>query len=185
MIPAIRRFGLVTAAALTLAGCIRSEGPILSDSDQPFGAKLHLQLYGMNSGIARDPETVSFAWNGHHYVRTGGGLRDVSGFSIHRFESDDFIIQTVPSKPRDPTEFAIAHRLVEGVWQVVPVDESDADAPTRETYCKKATLSTCVIETRQQLLAFARATAAHRKDNGGLAIRLPDDAERKKSSRRR
>jgi hypothetical protein len=181
----IRRFGLVAAAALTLAGCIRSDGPILSDSEQPFGAKLRLQIYGMSSGVARDPETVSFAWNGHHYVRTGGGLRDVSGFSIHRFEGDDFIIQTVPAKPRDPTEFAIAHRLVNGVWQVVPVDESDADAPTRETYCKKATMSTCVIETRQQLLAFARATAAQRKDNGGLAIRLPDDAERKKSPRRR
>jgi hypothetical protein len=185
MMPVIRRFGFPVAVSLTLAGCIRSDGPILSDSEQPFGAKLRLQLYGMNSGIARDPETVSFAWNGHHYVRTAGGLRDVSGFSIHRFEGDDFIIQTVPAKPRDPTEFAIAHRLVEGVWQVVPVDESDADAPTRDAYCKNSTANTCVIETRQQLLALARATAAHRKDNGGLAIRLPDESGRKKSSRRR
>ena len=28
---------------------------------------------------------------------------------------DDFIIQTVPAKPRSPTEFAITHKLAESV----------------------------------------------------------------------
>jgi hypothetical protein len=176
-------------AALALSGCVQSDGPILSDSDQVFGAKVRLQLYGLSKGFARDPEMVSFVWNGHHYARSSGGLRDVSGFSIHRFEGDDLIVQTVPSKPREPTEFAIAHRLADGVWQVVPIDEADADGPTRDAFCngngsKKPANSACVIETRQQLLAFARATAAHRKDDGGLAIRLPDNAERKTPRRR-
>jgi hypothetical protein len=174
---------LLLAASLLLAGCVQSEGPILSDSAQPFGKTLKLQLYGLSKGFARDPQSVSFKWNGHYYTRARGGLRDVSGFTIHPFEGDDFIIQTVPAKPRNPTEFAIAHRLAEGVWQVVPIDEADADAPTRDAYCKSSKTA-CVIETQQQLLAFARATAAQQKANGGLAIRLPDAPERNKSRRR-
>jgi hypothetical protein len=175
---------ILLTASLLVAGCVQSDGPILSDSEPTFGKTLRLQLYGLSKGYARDPELVSFRWNGHYYARSGGGLRDISGFSIHLFQGDDFIVQTVPARPRSPTEFAIAHRLAEGVWQVVPVDEADADAPTRDAYCKSSK-SACVIETRQQLLAFARATAAHRKDDGGLAIRLPDAAERRKGTRRR
>ena len=176
---------LLITASLLLAGCVQSEGPILSDSAQPFGKTLKLQLYGLSKGFARDPQSVSFSWNGHHYTRSGGGLREVSGFTIHSFEGDDLIIQTVPSKPRNPTEFAIAHKLAEGVWQVIPIDDADADGPTRDAFCRKSTKAGCVIETRQQLLAFARATAAQRKDDGGLAIRLPDGSERKQPARHR
>ena len=176
---------ILIAASLLLAGCVQSDGPILSDSAQPFGKTLRLQLYGLSKGFARDPEMVSYSWNGHHYTRSGGGMRDVSGFTIHTFEGDDFIIQTVPAKPRNPTEFAIAHKLAEGVWQVIPIDEADADSSARDTFCRKSTKAGCVIETRQQLLALARATAAQRKDDGGLAIRLPDAPERKRSPRRR
>jgi hypothetical protein len=175
---------LLLIASLLLAGCVQSEGPILSDSAQPFGKILKLQLYGLSKGFARDPQSVSFKWNGHYYARASGGLRDVSGFTIHPFEGDDFIIQTVPAKPRSPTEFAIAHRLAEGVWQVVPINEADADAPTRDAYCKSSK-SACVIETRQQLLALARATAAQQKADGGLAIRLTDAADRTPPRRRR
>lgn len=184
IIKAASRLGTLLALTFLLAGCIQSDGPILSDSAQPFGETLRLQLYNLSKGHARHPEGVSFKWNGHHYTRTGGGLRDVSGFTIHAFEGDDFIIQTVPAKHDEPTEFAIAHRLAEGVWQVVPVDEADADAATRDAMCKKSSQSICQVETREQLLAFARATAARRKDEGGLAIRLPDKPERKTPRKR-
>ena len=172
------------SGCLLLAGCIRADGPVLSESSQPFGKQLRLQLYGLNKGLARDPEIVSFKWNGHYYARTGGGLRDVHGFSLQPFDGDDFIIQTVPAKPRAPTEFAVAHKLAGGVWQVTPIDEADADATTRDAMCKKSTTTSCVVETREQVLAFARATAAHRGDGGGLAIRLPDRPEGTKSRRR-
>lgn len=152
----------------------------MSDSVPTLGQKLRLQLYGVNKGTARDPETVSFTWNGHIYIRSGGGLRDVSGFTLHPFDGGDLLIQTVPAKPSNPTEFAIAHRLIDGVWQVVPIDEGDADEATRGAFCKKSGKSACMIETRQQLFAFARASAAQRKDDGGLAIRLPDGPERSK-----
>jgi hypothetical protein len=182
---AVLRLALPLLASLVLAGCVQSDGPILSDSAKPFGTKLRLQLYSVRKGLARDPQAVSFGWNGHYYARTGGGLRDMSGFTIHPLEGDDFIIQTVPAKPRSPTEFAVAHRLVDGVWQVVPIDEGDADSATRDAYCKSPAKAGCVIETRQQLLALARATAAHRKDDGGLAIRLSDSGRQTKRPTRR
>ena len=52
---------------------------------------------------------------------------------------------------------------------------------TRAANCgkgDKAKTSACRIETRDQLLAFARATAASRKNLGGLVLRLPDAPER-------
>lgn len=172
------------AAALALGGCIQSNGPILSDTTPVFGPKLKLQLYGLRDGYARDPELVTFSWNGALYARTGGGMRDLGGFTVHAFDGGDYLLQTVPAKRTQPTEFAIAHKLAEGVWQVVPVDEADADEPTRVAFCQNAK-SACTIERRDQLFALARATAARRKDNGGLAIRLPDGGNRPPARRSR
>ena len=62
---------------------------------------------------------------------------------------------------------------------MVPIDEGDADEPTRAAYCKQVDKSACRIDTREQLMAFARFTQAQRKDGGGLAIRLPDGPEKK------
>jgi hypothetical protein len=182
------RLAVLVFGALTLAACVESTGPILSDSTAVFGPKLKLQLYGLRDGYARDPDTVTFSWNGALYARTGGGLREIGGFTVHAFDGGDYLIQSVPTVRTKPTEFAIAHKLAEGVWQVIAVDESDADEATRSAYCRKADRSACTIERRDQLFAFARATAARRKDSGGLAIRLPDGGDqstrRGRSSRR-
>jgi hypothetical protein len=171
---------VLLGAALALSGCIQSSRPVLTGGEQMFGPKLRLQLYGLRDGYARDLESVSFAWNGSLYAHAGGGLKDVAAFSALPFEAGDVIIQTVPAKHGQPTEFAVAHKLAEGVWQVLAIDEADADEATRAALCKKADKTTCTVETREQLLAFARATAAQRKDSGGLAIRLPDDARARK-----
>jgi hypothetical protein len=184
-VKALLRIVLLACSALALVGCIQSSGPILSDTSPVFGPKLKLQLYGLRDGYARDPEMVTFVWNGALYARTGGGLRDVAGFTAHPFEGGDFLIQSTPAVRTKPTEFAIAHRLSGGVWQVIPVDEADAEEATRTAFCKKEDRVVCAIERRDQLIAFARATAARRNDNGGLAIRLPDDGERQRRGARR
>jgi hypothetical protein len=64
--------------------------------------------------------------------------------------------------------------LTDGVFQAIAIDEDDAAAPTRAAYCKRVDESHCRIETRRQLFAFARATAARRKGEGGLVLRLAD-----------
>jgi hypothetical protein len=168
-----------------LGGCIDSTGPILSDAQPVFGQRLRLQFYSLREGFATAPEQATFIWNGALYVHAGGGMRDVSAFSIHSFEAGDFLIQSVPAKRVRATEYALLHKLADGVYQVSVIDEDDADEATRAAYCRKTNIhSPCHIETREQLLAFARATAARRKDDGVLVIRLPDGSRPERPVRR-
>jgi hypothetical protein len=174
------RAAVAALCALSLSGCIDSASPILPDAQPVFGPRLKLQLYGLRKGFVRDPEQVTFTWNGALYARTGGGMKDVSAFSIHDFEAGDYIIQSVPAKAAGITEYAVVHMLVDGVYQVNVIDEDDADEPTRAAFCGKGAKNdrSCRIETRDQLFAFARVTAARRRTDGGLALRLLDGSDR-------
>jgi hypothetical protein len=176
--PAILRAIFAALCALSVSGCIDSAQPILSDSQARFGPQLHLQFFSLRKGFAHDPEQARYVWNGAHYVHAEGGMADINAFSIHPFDGSDSILQSVPGKPGQPTEYAVMHPLADGVFQVIPVDEDDADEPTRAANCRPVAQSSCRIETREQLFAFARATAARRKTVGGLAIRLPVDTEK-------
>jgi hypothetical protein len=175
------RAAIAALCALSLSGCIDSLGPILPDPQPVFGPRLKLQLYGLRSGFANEPQHANFNWNGALYAHAGGDLREVSAFSVHPFEAGDYIIQEVPAKRARITEYALLHKLAEGVYQVIAIDEADADEPTRTASCGKGDKtdpSPCRIATRDQLFAFARATAARQKTDGGLVIRLPDGPQR-------
>ncbi len=188
MKPVIARAAIAALCALSLSGCIDSSSPILPDSQPVFGPRVKLQLFTLRKGFARDPAQANFVWNGALYAHAGGGMREISAFSVHPFEAGDYIIQEVPARRARISEYALLHKLAEGVYQVIAIDEADADEPTRTAYCGKGDKtdpSPCRIETRDQLFAFARATAARRKDDGGLAIRLPDGLERPERSARR
>ena len=106
------------------------------------------------------------------------GMADISAFSVHPFAVGDYIVQSGPPKDGQATEYALLHTLTDGVYQVIPVDEDDADQATRTAQCRPVDKSYCLIETRDELLAFARATATRHRTDGGLVIRLPDVAER-------
>jgi hypothetical protein len=177
----IIRVAIFVLSAMLLSGCIDSASPILPDSQPIFGQRARFQLFGMRKGIAVDPEQATYAWNGALYAHSSGGMKDVSAFSVHPFEAGDFIIQSVPANRARITEYAVMHKLMDGVYQLVAIDEADADEPTRTAYCGKGEKNdrACRIETRDQLFAFARATAARRKTDGGLAIRLPDEKRRR------
>lgn len=166
--------GLAALCALALTGCIDSSGPILASSQDVFGAKLKLQFYSLREGRAREPAQAEFTWNGSLYARSSGALREVSAFSVHPFEAGDYIIQSSPVRHPQLAEYSLMRKLAEGVYQVLPIDEADADEATRAADCKHPQGTACRIETREQLFAFARATAAKRKTDGGLAILLSD-----------
>lgn len=178
MKPLVGRAILAALFALSLSGCIDSSSPILADAEPVFGQRLKLQFFTLRKGFAENPEQATYVWNGSLYAHASGGMKSVSAFSVHPFEAGDYIVQTVPAKRVHGTEYAIMHKLAEGVFQVIAIDEDDADAATRTAYCRKAQNSSCQIVTREHLFAFARATAARRKDNGGLVIRLPNAPER-------
>jgi hypothetical protein len=168
---------LIAFVAGTLAGCVDSAGPILVDAKPVFGPQLRLHFYGLRKGHVDDPEQADYAWRDGHYQHVRGGMTDIKGFTVHPFEAGDAIVQTVPADRTHSVEYALVHTLVPGVYQVVPIDENDADAATRAANCPDRAGSACRIETREQLFALARATAARRSDKGGLALRLPDGPE--------
>jgi hypothetical protein len=168
------RAAFVALCGLALTGCIDSSGPILTDAQPVLGPRLNLQLYSLRDGHAHDPERASFAWDGKLYIRSGGGMKDVSSFTVHPFEAGDTIIQSSQLRHPQIAEYALMRKLAEGVYQVIAIDEDDADEPTRTAQCKHPGGAACRIETREQLFTFARATAAKRKTDGGLAIQLND-----------
>ena len=184
MRPSLARALLAGLFALSLSGCIDSPGPIVADTQPVFGPKLRLQLFTLRDGAAHDPERVSYTWDGKYYVRTGGGMRDVRAFSLVPFEAGNFIIQTVPVNRARGSEYAVLHKLADAVFQVIAIDEADADEATRAAFCKHPGGAACRVETRDQLFTFARATATRKKDSGGLVLRLTDGAERPRKSRR-
>ena len=107
----------------------------------------------------------------------------MSAFSVHPFEAGDYIIQEVPVKRPRITEYALLHKLADGVYMVWPIDESDADEPTRAAYCGSPTGTACRIETREQLFAFARATAARNKQTAAGAARCRPRGEAARAAR--
>ena len=169
------RAAFATLCGLALSGCIDSAGPILPDSQPVLGERLNLQLYSLREGHAFDPERTVFTWDGKLYAHISGTLKDVRGFSLHPLEGGDYIVQSRPARHPEHIEYALMRKLAEGVYQVIAIDEADADEATRTARCTHPGGVACRIETREQLFAFARATAARRKTDGGLAIRLPDD----------
>jgi hypothetical protein len=160
--------------ALLLSGCVDSSGPLLSDAQPVFGDQVRLQFYSLRKGTADEPEQATYKWDRGAYQRTGGGMADVGSFSVHPLARDIFIVQSAAAKRPGMFEYAVARRLVDGVYQVIAIDEADAGRFTRARLCKRATDSSCRIRTLNQLYAFARATAERRRGQGGLVLRLAD-----------
>ena len=174
MRPALVRAAVAALCAVPLFACIDSREPILTDARPMLGERLNLQLYTLRDGHASDPERGRFVWDGQRYRRTRGGMKDVASFTLHPFEGGDAIVQSISVRHPEHVEYAVMHPLADGVYLVRAIDEEDADAATRAKLCEKTEKYSCRISTRDQLSAFARATAARKATSGGLALRLPD-----------
>ncbi|HET7191519.1 MAG TPA: hypothetical protein VFI98_06355 [Pseudolabrys sp.] len=170
----ILRAACVALCVLSFSGCVDSSGPVLPGARALLGQQLRLQFYTLHNGAADEPEQATYKWDGAHYAHVSGGMEDVGSFSVHPFEGANFIVQTAAAKRPGAFEYAVAHRLADGVYQVVAIDEDDAGPSLRARYCKRTDDASCRIETRKQLFAFARATGQRRKGQGGLVLRLAD-----------
>ena len=171
----VARAAVAAFCALSLSGCIDSEGPILPNARPLFGELLRLQFYTLHKGFADEPEQASFKWDGRRYVHAGGGMSDVTAFTAHPFEADAFIIQSAAARRPNIIEYAVARQLTEGVYQVVAIDEDHVERTVRVRNCKRVDDSRCRIATRKQLLVFAHATSARQEGRGGLVLRLAND----------
>jgi hypothetical protein len=164
---------VICAAAILLAGCIDSAKPILTDAKPVFGPRFTAQFFSMSKGVAEDPTQEQFTWDGTRYVSTSA-KPTIEPFTAFPFGGGDFIVQSVTAKPPVKAEYALLHKLVDGVFLGRVVDEDDADEQTRAASCKKTDKYTCRVETREQLLALVRATAAKHHQSGGLVVMQGD-----------
>ncbi len=171
--PALRPV-VAALSAFALSACVDSAAPILKDAKPLLGATFRAQLYGLDKGVARDPVQATYVWDGAHYAHAAGAMDDIKAYTVHPFEHGDLIVQSVAERPDSHTEYALMHRLTDGVYLVTPVDEDDADAATRAANCHGGGKFSCHVETQAELFALARASAAKHKEAGGLVIRLPD-----------
>ena len=74
---------------------------------------------------------------------------------MHPFEGSNATIQSTPADPKRNIEYALVHKLLDGVFHMLPIDETDATETVRAANCRKTKDSSCSIKTRKHLLALA------------------------------
>ena len=159
-------------AALALAGCVSSTAPVLSDAKPVLGERGLIHVFTLSQGAARDPGVVSFQWTGSRYL-VRGKATGFSDFTAHPFEGRDWIVQGTTQRAPSRIEYGLARRLADGTYLLVPINEEDADQPTREKFCTKTQDAACRIATPEQLFVLARASADKPVEGGALAVVVP------------
>jgi hypothetical protein len=170
---------LAPLLALSLAGCIMANGPILGDAKAILGDRIEVHAFVPKDGkrdVKREHHTGIFEWSGSRYVRRSGDFTD---FTIHPYEGRDLIVQSQTSRGSTTINFGLARRIAEGAYLIIPIQDEDADEPTRTRFCTKTQVTSCQISTPEQLFVFARAAAAREEDNGGIGVVVVVPAPRK------
>jgi hypothetical protein len=171
----IRRVGggfSAVLAALALTGCVSSTSPVLSDAKPVLGERGLLHLYTLSEGAAHEPVVVSFQWSGSRYLLRGKAI-GISDFTAHPYEGRDWIVQGMTQRPPRRIEYALARGLADGTYQLIAINEDDAEGPAREKFCTKTQDASCRIATPEQLFVLARASADKASAAGGLAVVVP------------
>ena len=163
---------LALSISALLANCIDSAQPVLTDAHPVLGERLWLALYALYEGAAHDPITATFVWRHDRYALISGSGEGFGDIRIHTLDDQDLIVQSI--RPGVATEYAIARKLAEGTYLVIPIDETDADEATRNRFCHREIVASCRVATDEAVVAFARATAANPHSTGGLAVLLAD-----------
>ena len=111
-------------------------------------------------------KTSVFRWNGTHYALVSGDSSGVEYFVLQPFDSDDLLIEA----NHNNHVYLLGRKLAKGTYRIVPIDQDDVDAATRERTCVRRNPVICTIETRAQLDIFARAAAAKRRGHFILGL---------------
>jgi hypothetical protein len=175
--------GVVALLSLAIGGCVSSTEPILGDARAILGPGGQWHIYETKEGAARSHRTYRFQWDGRRY--TVRGPAEIRDFTVHAYEGRDLILQARTTRTPRPYRYALARKLAEGVYQVVPIEEEDADEAARGRFCIKTREEPCRIETPEQLFVFARATAGKDLEGGTIAVLVRTDGDAGAKRRRR
>ena len=145
-----------------------STEPVLGEPGAILGESGQVHLFDAGEGSTSNPRIHRFQWNGRRYVVQGRA--DIIDFTVHSYEGRDLIVQGRTRRPLRPYSYAVARKLTEGVYPIVPIEEKDSDDAVRNRFCISAPGGACRIETPEQLFALARATAAKEQEGGMIAV---------------
>ncbi|MFN0217838.1 MAG: hypothetical protein ACKVP4_03370 [Hyphomicrobium sp.] len=150
-------FGFV---ALFAGGCVQSETPLLANAKPLMGANFEVHFYeDFVDGKASALHTASYRWTDKRYVLVSGNQR-ISNFVGVALDKENFLVEGV-RQGNPGYSFWIAQKIVDGVYLIAAVDEEAADDATRTAACSgKKVEGACYVESEEQLMKLARATAA-------------------------
>ena len=148
---------LVLCAAFVLTACVQSEKPLLAGSTPLLGKRFQLTLYqDFTEEKARSVNTSVFRWNDTHYALVSGDSSGIQYFVVQRLDGGDLLIEANENNH----VYLLGRKLAERTYRILPVDQNDVDAATRDRTCATRNPVICTIKTRRQLDTFVRAAAA-------------------------
>ena len=168
---AAMRAVFLLAAGLTLASCVVSEKPLLAEGEQMAGAHFTARLYrAFSNGASRERRTAIFQWRDGAYAKEPDGETSVVELVARKLGSDDYVVQgAYPGKK--VFQYWIARKLTEGAYLLFALDETSVPRATRDHLCvENRSPDICLLETREQLLDLAHATASRPAKDAEIAI---------------
>lgn len=157
---------------MLVGGCVDSAAPLITGTQPVLGPRLRVHIYTLKDApAASGPDVGTFRWDGAQYRVVGRPTLDIAAFTLAPYTGDDLIVQSKNSRPQvKGIEYAVAHKVANGVYLLREVDEEDADEATRAKFCTTNASSRCWITDRDALMAFAAASAAKPNPKGPLAV---------------
>ena len=169
----LTRLAAAVTALLTLSACVESQMPLMTDTRPLLGQQFEVHLYeDFVDGKANDFHTSIYQWKDGQYVRRSGLARDAKRFVAQSLAANDFLIQSTDDNEK-LFYYWIGRKLSVGVYLIFPLDETDVDDATRNAMCgTNQPEGFCRIQTLDQLVTLARATAAKPVRNAALGVVL-------------
>jgi hypothetical protein len=165
----------IVAVAASLAACVASESPLVSDAQPVLGRQFTAQVYRRFDGAkAGELKTAAFRWKDGVYVKDGADESTLTRFVSEPLQGDDTIIQGWNATGK-LYSYWIGRKVMPGAYLVFPVDEANASNATRDQVCVAAQpQGFCIVKTHEQLMAMALATARAPIKNGEVAVIVED-----------
>lgn len=167
------RFSAAVFAALTLAACVESRVPFVTNGQPVLGQQFEVHLYeDFVENKANATHAAVYQWRDGQYVRLSGLTRDAKGFVAQALAGNDFLLQS-SYESGGAYVYWIGRKFAPGVYLIFGVDEGDTDEATRNAICGlDRPPGVCRVSARDELMTLARATAAKPPKKAALAVVL-------------
>jgi hypothetical protein len=170
----IRQLGMlitIMSIVFNLTACVESETSLLKNAQPFLGQRFEVHLYeDLVEGKAGNFHGANYSWSDGRYVRAAQIAGHILSFVAIPLEGNDYIVETTDG-PGELFDYWIGRKLIDGVYLLFRIDETDADSDVRNVACvKNLPQGICLIETYDHLIELARATAAKPVHNPALGV---------------